>query len=284
MRRKNKLNFSSERQTKAKRTRAFVLSFAAFILVFGSVSLLIFMKSLDFDLQNLVKKPDAPSATAESTAEETVPIKLSDTNVLLVCSDGNKHISLLSLFCAHAESETVTVSVIDPTSTFQSDSSAPQDFQSVFESQGLAGLKKAVTAVYALPVHRYIQVTESNLKKAIGSMGDISLNVPQAIQYRGTDYSLYLDGGEQRLTGDLFIKYLNYTDLNGKSEAACALVKTVLFSFGENNREKLFNTLFNLSDTDFSVVDCTDSSGAVNVFLHIRDHVQTVTLAASKES
>ena len=53
MRRKNKLNFSSERQTKAKRTRAFVLSFVAFILVFGSVSLLVFMKSLDFDLQNL---------------------------------------------------------------------------------------------------------------------------------------------------------------------------------------------------------------------------------------
>lgn len=283
MRRKNKLNFSSERQTKAKRTCAFVLSFVAFILVFGSVSLLVFMKSLDFDLQNLVKKPDSPSASAETTAAETMPIKLSDTNVLLVCSGGNKQLSLLALVSAHAESESITVSAIDPMHILHTETAVDQNFQSVFESQGLAGLKKAVASEYDLPIHRYIQVTESNLKKAISTVGDISLHVPQSVQYRGTDFSLYLDSGEQRLTGDLFTKYLQYVDLNGKTAAASALVKTVLFSFGENNREKLFNTLFNLSDTDFSVVDCSDSSGAVNVFLHMRNNIQTADLPIAKE-
>lgn len=273
MRRKNKLNFSSERQTKAKRTRAFVLAFVAFILVFGSVSLLIFMKSLDFDLQNLVKKPDVSSAVTESTAAETMPVKLTDTNILLVCSDSDKNLTLLALVSAHAKDSEITVSAIDPS----------EQFQSVFKSQGLAGLKNAVVSAYSLPVHRYIQVTESNLKKAIGTVGDITLNIPQAIQYRGTDSSLYLDSGEQSLTGDLFIKYLRYTDINGKSDAACALVKTVLLAFGENNREKLFNTLFNLSDTDFSVVDCTDSSGALNVFLYLRGNVKTADFSAPKE-
>ena len=131
MRRKNKLNFSSERQTKAKRTRAFVLSFVAFILVFGSVSLLVFMKSLDFDLQNLVKKPDSPSASAETTAAETMPIKLSDTNVLLVCSGGNKQLSLLALVSAHAESESITVSAIDPMHILHTETAVDQNFQSV---------------------------------------------------------------------------------------------------------------------------------------------------------
>lgn len=274
MKRKSKLNFSSERQTKAKRTRAFVLAFVAFVLVFGSVSLLIFMKSLDFDLQNLVKKPDASSAVTESTTSETVPVKLADTNVLLVCSDNDKNLILLAIVSAHAGETNITVSAIDPAN----------QFQSVFQSQGLAGLKNAVSAAYSMPVHRYIQVTESNLKKVIGSVGDVTLQIPQAIQYRGTDYSLYLDGGEQSLTGDLFVKYLRYTDINGKADAACALVKTVLLAFGENNREKLFNTLFNLSDTDFSVVDCTDSSGALNVFLYMRGSVNATDLAAPKES
>lgn len=284
MRRKNKLNFSSERQMKAKRTRAFVLSFVAFVLVFGSVSLLIFMKSLDFDLQNLVKKPDASSVSTESTTTETLPMKLSDTNVLLVCSGSDKRLSLLALVSAHAESKTVTVSAIDPMHMLQSETTVGQDFQSVFESQGLAGLKKAVAFEYDLPIHRYIQVTESNLKKAISAVGDISLYVPQEVQYRGTDFSLYLDSGEQRLTGDLFTKYLHYADLSGKTEAASALVKTVLFSFGENNQEKLFNTLFNLSDTDFSIVDCTDSSGAVNAFIYMRNNIKTADLPISKES
>ena len=273
MRRKNKLNFSSERQTKAKRTRAFVLAFVAFILVFGSVSLLIFMKSLDFDLQNLVKKPDVSSAVTESTAAETMPVKLADTNILLVCSDSDKNVTLLALVSAHAKEAEITVSAIDPS----------EQFQAVFKSQGLAGLKNAVASAYSLPVHRYIQMTESNLKKAIGTVGDVTLNIPQAIQYRGMDSSLYLDSGEQSLTGDLFIKYLRYTDINGKSDAACALVKTVLLAFGENNREKLFNTLFNLSDTDFSVVDCTDSSGALNVFLYLRGNVKSADFNAPKE-
>lgn len=274
MKRKNKLNFSSERQTKAKRTRAFVLAFVAFILVFGSVSVLIFMKSLDFNLQNLVKKPDTSSATTEASETESVPVKLSDTNVLLVCSDSNKNLTLLAIVSAHAKEESITVQAIDPAN----------QFQTVFQSQGLAGLKNAVASAYALPVHRYIQVTESNLKKAIGSVGDVTLQIPQAVQYRGTDFSLYLDSGEQSLTGDLFVKYLRYTDVNGKADAACALVKTILLAFGENNREKLFNTLFNLSDTDFSVVDCTDSSGALNVFLHLRGNVQTAVAATDKET
>lgn len=283
MKRKNKLNFSSERQTKAKRTRAFVLSFVAFILVFGSASLLIFMKSLDFDLQNLVKKPDLPSASTESAAAETVQVKLSDANVLLVCSDSNKHLSLLALVSAHADTESITVSAIDPMYILQSAIFAGQNFQNIFESQGLAGLKKAAATEYGLPIHRYVQMTEGNLKKAISVVGDISLNVPQAIQYRGTDFSLYLDSGEQRLTGDLFIKYLSYADVHGKTESACALVKAVLFAFGDNNREKLFNTLFNLSDTDFSVVDCTDSSGTVNVFIYLRNSIHTADLPGVKE-
>lgn len=279
MRRKNKLNFSSERQTKAKRTRAFVLAFVAFVLVFGSVSLLIFMKSLDFDLQNLVKRPDTSSAVTESTSVETVPVKLTDTNILLVCSDSDKNLTLLTLVSARAEEKSITVSVIDPSAEFQS-----MTFQALFKGQGLTGLKNAVAFAYDVPIHRYIQITENNLKKVIGLVGDISLNVPQAIQYRGTDASLYLDSGEQSLTGDLFIKYLRYTDLTGKTDAACALTKTVLFAFGDNNREKLFNTLFNLSDTDFSIVDCTDSSGALNVFLYMRDNIQTAKLSVPKES
>ena len=54
MRKKKELRFTSEKQEKTKRFRAFIVAFVAFVLVFGSVSTLIFMKSLNFDLQNLL--------------------------------------------------------------------------------------------------------------------------------------------------------------------------------------------------------------------------------------
>ena len=44
MRKKKELRFTSEKQEKTKRFRAFIVAFVAFVLVFGSVSTLIFMK------------------------------------------------------------------------------------------------------------------------------------------------------------------------------------------------------------------------------------------------
>ncbi len=283
MRRKSKLDFSSERASRAKRTRTFVISFVAFILVFGSVSLLVFMKSLDFDLQNLVKKTEESTSHTEasSTAE---PVKAADANILLVCHDANKNISLLALVSANAENAAVTVSALDVSASIQGSFASGESFQSVFEKQGLAGLKNAVASECGIKIDRYIRVSENDLKKAIGTVGDVSITIPQAIQYRDADFNLYLDSGTQSLTGDLFVKYLRYADTTEKSDAACSLVKTVLYAFGESNRDKLFNTLFNLSDTDFSVVDFTDSSGLVNVFLSMRENISVAALPNPKES
>lgn len=275
MKRKNKLNFANERVTKAKRTRAFILSFMAFILVFGAVSLLIFMKSLDFDLGNLIKGDEGAAVTMEATTEAISQVQAMDANILLICYDTNDNLSLLAFVSSEKEAQQISVSLLDTAQTVTSDSSQIT-LQSCYANSGMAGLKMAVEQIYGASVDRYIKVSESNLKKVISKIGDISVEISEPIQYRGSDYSLFLDSGTQLLTGDLFIKYLNYVSGKPKAQAVCALVQTTLNAFRADNRDSMFNSLVNLSDTDISVVDNTDSNGIVGAYLSLRTNVVAV--------
>ena len=94
MRKKKELRFTSEKQEKTKRFRAFIVAFVAFVLVFGSVSTLIFMKSLNFDLQNLLQSPDDADTTAETTTESVLPVVVRDSAVLLLCCDTDNQLTL----------------------------------------------------------------------------------------------------------------------------------------------------------------------------------------------
>ena len=67
MRRRSKLKFTTEKNVKAKRVKFFVISFVCFVLLFGSVSFLMLLHSLNYDLSNKVGKKDL------STSEETEP-------------------------------------------------------------------------------------------------------------------------------------------------------------------------------------------------------------------
>lgn len=274
MRKNHKLHFTSEKQEKTKRFRAFIVAFIAFVLVLGSISTLIFMKSVNFDLQNLLKSPDDTRTTEESTTTEIQSVAIRDAAVLLVCCDTNNRLSLLSLVRADSAQNRIAVCALD---TETVPATAQNTFQTVYEKNGMAGLKNAVSSAYGIQIDRYVKLSEANLKKAISAIGDISVEIPAPISYRGADFSLYLDSGVQMLTGDLFVKFVSYTDLDGQNRTTAALVQATLQSLSGTACEKQFNTLFNLSDSDFSVVDLTDTNGLVNVYVALRD---TVTVAS----
>lgn len=275
MRKNHKLHFTSEKQEKTKRFRAFIVAFIAFVLVLGSISTLIFMKSVNFDLQNLLKSPDDTRTTEEPTTTEIQSVAIRDAAVLLVCCDTNNRLSLLSLVRADSAQNRIAVCALD---TETVPTTAQNTFQTVYEKNGMAGLKNAVSSAYGIQIDRYVKLSETNLKKAISAIGDISVEIPAPISYRGADFSLYLDSGVQMLTGDLFVKFVSYTDLDGQNRATAALVQATLQSLSGTACEKQFNTLFNLSDSDFSVVDLTDTNGLVNVYVALRDMVTVASL------
>ena len=279
-RKKSKLNFASERQTRAKRLRAFVISFVAFILVFGTVSILVFMKSLDFNLDNLIRQPqDSTEQSTDTTQAPTITATPINATTLFVCYGDDDVILQLSLVCTNAEENSIMVATLDPFTSVTVNSTG-NTFQGWFQTTGINGLLQAVETNTQLKIDRYIKQSESNLKKVITKVGDITVDIPQAISYRGTDFSLFLESGQQKLTGDLFIKYLQYAGTEEQANAVCALLRQTLQSFTEENLDTMFNYIFNLSESNFSVMDYADTNGLVRVYLSMRGKIEPATLEA----
>lgn len=279
-RKKSKLNFASERQTRAKRLRAFVISFVAFILVFGTVSILVFMKSLDFNLDNLIRQPqDSTEQSTDTTQAPTIAAAPVNATTLFVCYGDDDVILQLSLVCTNAEENSIMVATLDPFTSITVNSTG-NTFQGWFQTTGINGLLQAVETNTQLKIDRYIKQSESNLKKVITKVGDITVDIPQAISYRGTDFSLFLESGQQKLTGDLFIKYLQYAGTEEQENAVCALLRQTLQSFTEENLDTMFNYIFNLSESNFSVMDYADTNGLVRVYLSMRGKIEPATLEA----
>ena len=279
-RKKSKLNFASERQTRAKRLRAFIISFVAFILVFGTVSILVFMKSLDFNLDNLIRQPeDSTEQSTDTTQAPTIAAAPVNATTLFVCYGDDDVILQLSLVCTNAEENSILVATLDPFTSVTVNSTG-NTFQGWFQTTGINGLLQAVETNTQLKIDRYIKQSESNLKKVITKVGDITVDIPQAISYRGTDFSLFLESGQQKLTGDLFIKYLQYAGTEEQANAVCALLRQTLQSFTEENLDTMFNYIFNLSESNFSVMDYADTNGLVRVYLSMRGKIESATLEA----
>ena len=277
-RKKSKLNFASERQTRAKRLRAFVISFVAFILVFGTVSILVFMKSLDFNLDNLIRHPqDSTEQSTDTTQAPTIAAAPVNVTTLFVCYGDDDVILQLSLVCTNAEENRIMVATLDPFTSVTVNSTG-NTFQGWFQTTGINGLLQAVETNTQLKIDRYIKQSESNLKKVITKVGDITVDIPQAISYRGTDFSLFLESGQQKLTGDLFIKYLQYAGTEEQANAVCALLRQTLQSFTEENLDTMFNYIFNLSESNFSVMDYADTNGLVRVYLSMRGKIERATI------
>lgn len=277
-RKKSKLNFASERQTRAKRLRTFVISFVAFILVFGTVSILVFMKSLDFNLDNLIRQPqDSTEQSTDTTQAPTIAAAPVNATTLFVCYGDDDVILQLSLVCTNAEENSIMVATLDPFTSVTVNSTG-NTFQGWFQTTGINGLLQAVETNTQLKIDRYIKQSESNLKKVITKVGDITVDIPQAISYRGTDFSLFLESGQQKLTGDLFIKYLQYAGTEEQANAVCALLRQTLQSFTEENLDTMFNYIFNLSESNFSVMDYADTNGLVRVYLSMRGKIERATI------
>lgn len=276
MRRKPKLRFTSEQKLRAKRTRAFILAFAVFVLVFGVASVLLFLRSVDYDLHNLVAPEETTVAPESTTADPLGDVQLQSANVLYVCADDTDGVVLLAMVSANAVGETIEVRTL-AASQRVSYSGETLSFSEIYKKYGLAGLRDSVAAALSLPLDRYIRQTPAQLRRGIGEIGDITVQVPAAIEYRGAAYSLFLDAGEQSLTGDLFVKYLRYTDTDGQAQAVCALVRQLLGAFDLSDVSDLFNTVCNQSDTNFSVLDSAAPNGLLYSFLALQNAVTPVS-------
>lgn len=270
-RKKPQLNFASDRQKKRKRLRAFITAFVIFVVLLGGASLFLFLNSIDYDLKNLTGKGQEEVTEPEEVTEKVLPqIPVEDKTILLTFYTEKDELTGLYLITSHAQTENITVEAVDVNTQVTIEKTAT--LREHFKNGGMSGLKIAVETHTNKKMDRYIKQSETALKKIVGKVGNVTVNVPSSIHYKGKDFSLFLEQGEQNLTGDLFLKYLYYADSKNREEAVCALTKTTLEALLKNSDQTLINFLFNESDTDFSIMDASDG-GMISMLIMLRSSV-----------
>ncbi len=265
MKPRKKLNYSMKNSEKSKRFKTFIISFVAFIIVLGTISLLMFMKSLNFNLKNML-----PSSGESTSAEESVQSELTQKysggiSVAVLC--GNTDGDLSFAFLVKSDYEKMTAdTVYVPITLTASYGGVTSTLNDHFKYRGAESYVHALEDYSGLDIDKYIFVNEVQFKNFMAKFEDVTVDVPQAINAASSG-GLNLNKGPQNLTSDLLLKYIKYADNIEKTKAFCNMLSVVFDSKNVDGLESLFSYLANNSQTDISIIDFSREKEKIAAFM-----------------
>jgi len=270
LRRRSKLKFTTEKNVKAKRVKFFVISFVCFVLLFGSVSFLMLLRSLNYDLSNIVGKKDL------STSEETEPTtsitdNLTGTKTFFVACTGNaEDLTFAAFIRADLDSRKLSVTALDTDDTVNANG-FEGNLKQHYQRAGIRQLTNAAESLSGLTADRYVCFTETNFRKILRTIGDITVNVHKDISLSRSDIILELKAGEQKLSPDTLLKYMKYGD-NGdelfkvQERTLSSIVKSLLVPKNAAKSDTLYSSTINLMESNISVMDFNNNKAVFELF------------------
>lgn len=263
---KKSLKFTTEEDQKRKRTRLFLLAFFSFVIVFGSLSLFILGYSSGFDLNKMIGKPEDPATTDPSDAIESLLPEISGRAVfLLACgADDGQTLHMVALVGADMDEQLFSVYMVDPATRVQA-GSRNLSLEEHYQLGGIGELQLAVEASTGVKADRYLYATEKGFKAVLRALGNgVAVDVPSEIDYRGEDFTLRLQPGEQTLNADTLLKWVKYTgggraaQLKRQSLMLCAVLDQLINVENVRDADSLFKEIVNQVESDISMLDYTD--------------------------
>lgn len=276
MRKRGKgLDLTSGSYKKRKNTGLFLIAFCCFALVFGSVSVLMFLRSVDYDLSNILRSDETTSQVTTSEQPSAAPVISGKTDfLLLLVSDDGKALETAAVIRADADAARLSVCTLSMSSQCIINGKA-ELLSDVYSSGGAVALRDATGILTGTKAARYLKITDSGIKKIFRTLGDVQLNIPERTEYRDGDTVLVLDAGVQKLSGDMLTKYLDYLNTQKSAQYAaeeknriiCAVLDCFATPEYSEKGEKLFSSLINSVTTDISAVDYISHEAAIKQFI-----------------
>ena len=267
----NKNLFSYENKTKNK-LKPFIIAFGVFVVILAVFSAILFMYSLDFDINNLV---ETTSETAETTTNETVPTysveNLSGkSDIMFIIEDEQGKIE--SAFCTLVDfdNKTFKVKQVDGDAQYLFGKSY-MSINRIYTENGFDGLNKYFTDNWGFSTDKYAVFTVSSLRKFLSLFNGISITVAESIEYHSSSINLELDKGYQSLSGEKVLNYLMICDNKYKEKVLCEIISSVLKPEYADNGTKLFKNFANYSETDISIIDYSDASDTLKTYCYADD-------------
>ena len=267
----NKGIFPSEAKTNIK-LKPFIITFAVFILVLSACSIVLFMYSLDFDLNNLV---ESTTAVEETTTEAVKPVHSVESlsgksNIMFIITDADDTVE--SVFCTLMDFDNKTFRVKQVNGDAQYlYGKTYKSINGVYKDSAENGLSEFFTEKYNISIDKYVVFKLSDLRRFLSLFNGMTINVNEDVNYKSDNYNLELSKGKQEISGEKALNYLLICDNEQREKIFCDIIASILTDEHIENAEKLFKKFANLSETDISVIDFHDSLKTLETYCYADD-------------
>lgn len=268
MSKKDERLFNPVRVQKKGRWKFILLGFVAFILVFGSGTLVYLSSKVDsFNLDRIMSVFEKDSQDEASLSGNTgnAAILFMSISSTETAETGKKEIYFLVLAKANAADGDLKICPIQ----------VKDSYIDSYEAGGENEVLNAVSKDYGIKIDRFVSSNENTFALAINYMGGVEYTVPERIEYRTEDLTLILTPGRQTIKGESLLKYLKYfkeADLSGQADLFCAMADN--FITAENMEDPM---------TIYKGV-LGELSGNSNIsFVDTADNLDTIEIIAQKE-
>lgn len=269
---KNNDLFSKPKKVKNKNPnfKYIVLSFSLFIVILSAFSAFLFMRSLDFDLGNIIDRTntEAPS-DAPTNDDQTYSVsELSGKSVyLLMLTDDSSNADFGFIITADFDSKNMTVASFDANQKL----SDGKTYRDIYDTEFISGLKSRLNADFDLSVDKYVICTASQFKRIIASLGGVTVNVAEDVNYKSSEFNVSLDKGTQKLSDEYAYKYLAIAEIQEKSRIMCDMLTSALTPENSEKSDDLFKIFVNNCKTDISVIDYSNSLEKLKIYSNAED-------------
>lgn len=240
------------KQQKARKIRNpkfkyFAIAFSLFILILAVFSAFLFMRSIDFDFDNLV---DRTSSEEPSTTAENVQTAYSVSQL----SGKRKYVLVL----------TNEASEPDFGFTVSADFDAKQITVSPFNCKGVD---------YESVADKYVVCTPTQFKNILASFGGVTVNVPDNVNYKSEEFNVVLDKETQKLSDEYAYKYLAISENSEKARIMCDILYSAFTPENSEKSDALFKIFVNNCKTDISVFDYSNAAEKIKIYSNAADKI-----------
>jgi anionic cell wall polymer biosynthesis LytR-Cps2A-Psr (LCP) family protein len=257
------LEFRPEEKQKTHKVVRFLLSFFLMVVALGLLSYAALRKN---GIDAVITGQRGITQNSETTTQEnTTTWGYNGAATLLLCALNEKGDALryLCLVEADAAQKNAVLSPIAPHNPviLAGEEITPQ---AAYQSGGYKLLKAAAGAAAGVEIDRYISATDEEFIRVVNMFGAVTVDVPARVQHRSAAFSLTLGPGQQRLQGDLLLRYIRYllldadTGAEAVTEVAMRICRTAFLTQSPDGLQDTFDALVNILRTDVSARDFYD--------------------------
>lgn len=251
-----------------------IKAFIALITVLATLSIgMMIIEGVKKSPEETTAAPEEETTTLQQIETTAVTDKELKTNLLFGLDNEAGELQLLFLLAIDSEQEKSKILFIDPASVCKVNE-IDGDMNYHHQNGGVSQLVLAVSEYTGLEVSRYLVGDDKAFTNLIRYMGDIEVDVKEAVSYNHDGLAYIIDEGKQVMTPDMLLKYFVYlcTDTQKNAEGLRSLfalfAKTLFDSEDSQQAQDNFGSVIGFFETNISALDFSENKTATMKMAH----------------